>query len=122
MNVYLNPHFHWCAGCWDWVADCQHCVNPLGCRRKPVEDIQVRSLCYDRRRGRLEIEFTWTDDVRQFHSVSPQLYRQLVNAPNPMYLALDRLIFKPRWMRSDYVRTETKRAVAMARMMLCKVG
>src|SRR5262245_50907557 len=82
---------------------------------------QPDAVCYDRRRGRLEVEFTWTDDVRQFHPVSPQLYRQLITAPKPMYLALDRLIFRPRWMRSEYVRTETKPAIAMARIMLWRL-
>ena len=37
-------------------------------KRQPVKDVQIRSVGYDRRRGRLEIEFTWTDDVRQFYS------------------------------------------------------
>src|SRR5262245_47638076 len=75
---HLNPYFHWCAGCWDWVCDCIHCVEPLNIKRQPVKDIQTRSLDYDRRRGRLEIEFTWTDDVRQFHPISPVVYRQLL--------------------------------------------
>jgi hypothetical protein len=69
MSRHLNPYFHWCAGCWKWVCDCVHCVEPLNITRQPVNDIQIRSLGYDRRRGRLEIEFTWTDDVRQFYPV-----------------------------------------------------
>jgi KTSC domain len=52
-----------------------------------MQDIQIRSVGYDRRRGRLEIEFTWTDDVRQFYPVAPALYRQLL-AAKPMYLFL----------------------------------
>ena len=40
-----------------------HCVEPLNIRRQSVKDIQIRSVGYDRRRGRLEIEFTWTDDA-----------------------------------------------------------
>jgi hypothetical protein len=74
MARYLNPYFHWCAGCWDWVYDCKHCVEPLSTERRRVTDVQIRSLGYDRRRGRLEIEFTWKDDVRQFHPVSPVLF------------------------------------------------
>jgi hypothetical protein len=35
-----------------------------------VKDLQIRSLGYERTRGRLEIEFTWTDDVRQFYCIS----------------------------------------------------
>jgi hypothetical protein len=58
---------------------------------QPVNDIQIRSLGYDRRRGRLEIEFTWTDDVRQFYPVAPALYRQLL-AAKPMYLFLKRTL------------------------------
>jgi len=38
----------------------------------------------------LEIEFTRTDDVRQFYPVSPLLYRQLLTA-KPMYLFFNRL-------------------------------
>jgi KTSC domain len=41
------------------------------------EDVQIRSVGYDRRSGRLEIEFTWTDDVRQFYPVAPAMYRQI---------------------------------------------
>jgi hypothetical protein len=79
-----------------------------------VKDIQIRSVGYDRRRGRLEIEFTWTDDVRQFYPVSPSLYRQLL-AAKPMYLFLDRVL-QPRRVRFDHVRTEAKRAIMMARI------
>src|SRR5262249_11709108 len=82
--------FHWCAGCWDWVCDCLHFVEPLNIKRQPVNDIQIRSVGYDRRRGRLEIEFFWTDDVRQFHPIPPGVYRQLL-AAEPIYLFLNRL-------------------------------
>jgi len=115
VSRHLNPYFHWCAGCWKWVCDCVHCVEPLNIKRQPVKDIQIRSLGYDRTRGRLEIEFTWTDDVRQFYPVSPATFRRLL-AARPMYLFLDRDILKPSWIRSEYVRTESKRALMMARM------
>jgi len=62
------------------VCDCAHCVEPLNIKRQPVKDVQIRSVSYDRRRGRLEIEFTWTDDVRQFYPVPPAMYRQLLAA------------------------------------------
>jgi KTSC domain len=104
---HMNRYFHWCAGCWDWVCDCRHCVEPL-------KDVQIRSLGYDRRRGRLEIEFTWTDDVRQFYPVAPALYRQLLVA-KPMYLFLKRIL-ELRGVRFQYVRTEAKRAIMMARI------
>jgi len=54
---HMNRYFHWCAGCWDWVCDCPHCVEPLTMKRQPVKDVQIRSVGYDRRRGRLEIQF-----------------------------------------------------------------
>src|SRR5262245_12287803 len=111
MSRHLLPHFNWCSLCWKWVCDCEHCVEPLGIPRKAVKDIQIRTVAYDRRRGRLEIEFTWTDDVRQFYPVSPQLYRQLLTA-NPMYLFLHQML-KPRSLRWAYVRTEAKHAIMM---------
>jgi KTSC domain len=112
MSRHLLPHFHWCAGCWKWVCDCIHCVDPLPIQRESVKDLWIRSLGYDRRRGRLEIEFTWTADVRQFHPISPVLYRELLRA-RPMYLFLDQKIMRARWIRSQYVRTEEKRAMMM---------
>ena len=114
MNVYLNPYFHWCAGCWDWICDCEHCVEPLNINRQPVKDVQIRSVGYDRRRGRLEIEFTWTDDVRQFHPVAPAVYRQLL-AAKPMYFFLNGIL-KRQGVRFVYVRTEAKRVLMMARI------
>src|SRR5262245_23319417 len=113
MSFHMFRHFHWCAGCWKWVCDCIHCVEPLSIRRQPVNDLRIRSVGYDRRRGRLEIEYTWTDDVRQFYPVSPAVYRQLL-AAKPMYLFLDRLL-KPRGVRFEYVSTEAKQAIMMAR-------
>jgi len=111
---HMNRYFHRCAGCWDWVCDCKHCVEPLDIKRQPVKDVQIRSVSYDRRRGRLEIEYTWTDDVRQFYPVAPVVYRQLL-AAKPMYLFLNRIL-KSRRVRFEYVRTEAKQAIMMARI------
>ena len=83
-------------------------------KRQPVKDVQIRSVGYDRRRGRLEIQFTWTDDVRQFYPIAPAVYRQLL-AARPMYLFLNQIL-KTRRVRFVYVRTETKRAIMMARI------
>ena len=69
----------------------------------------------DRKQGRLEIEFTWTDDVRQFYPVSPVMFRRLL-AARPMYLFLDQCILKSSRVHSEYVRTESKRAIMMARI------
>jgi hypothetical protein len=110
---HLNPYFHWCAGCWKWVCDCVHCVEPLNIKRQPAKDIQIRSVGYDRRRGRLEIEFTWTDDVRQFYPVGPVVYRQLL-VSKPVYLFLNRLLAS-RSARVQRVRTEAGCALMMAR-------
>jgi hypothetical protein len=112
MSRHLNPYFHWCAGCWKWVCDCVHCTEPLNITRQPVSDIQIRSVGYDRRRGRLEIEFTWTDDVRQFYPVAPAVYWQLL-AAKLMSVFLKRIL-ELRGVRSQYVRTEAKRAIIMA--------
>jgi KTSC domain len=82
-------------------------------KRQPVKDVQIRSVGYDCRRGRLEIEFTWTDDVRQFYPISPAVYRQLL-AAKPMYLSLRRLL-SSRSIREQRVRTEAGRVLIMAR-------
>jgi hypothetical protein len=67
----------------------------------------------DLRRGRLEIEFTWTDDVRQFYPVPPAVYRQFL-AAKPMYLFLNRLLTS-RSLREQRVRTEAGRVLMLAR-------
>jgi KTSC domain len=95
------------------VCDCLHCVEPLNIKRQPVKDVQIRSVGYDRKHGRLEIEFTWTDDVRQFYPMSPAVYRQLL-AAKPMYPFLNRL-FASSSMREQRVRTEASRVLMMAR-------
>ena len=44
------------------MCDCEHSDEPLGIQRKAVQDIQIRSIGYDRSCGRLEIEFTRYQD------------------------------------------------------------
>src|SRR5262245_15309215 len=112
---HMNRYFHWCADCWDWVCDCVHCVEPLNIKRQPVKDVQIRRVGYDRRHGRLEIEFTWTDDVLQVYPISPAEYRQLL-AASPMYLFLNRL-WASKSLREEHVRTEASRALMMARQL-----
>jgi hypothetical protein len=90
-----------------------HCSAPVNIKA-PSGEGQIRSVGYDRRRDSLEIEFTWTDDVRQFYPVAPALYRQLL-AAKPMYLFLKRIL-ELRGVRFQYVRTEAKRAIMMARI------
>ena len=61
---------------------------------------------------KVEIEFTWADDVRQYFPVSPVVYRQLLRA-KPVLLFLNRLMAS-RSVRERQVRTEAGRAL-MAR-------
>ena len=63
----------------------------------------------------MEIEFTWTDDVRQFYPVAPAVYRQLL-AAKPMYLFLNRLPAS-KSLQEQRVRTEASRALMMARQL-----
>ncbi len=77
-----------------------------------MKDVQIRSVGYDRRRGRLEVEFTWTDDVRRFYLVAPAVYRQLL-AAKPMYLFLNRLASSS--VHEQRVRTEAGRVLMLAR-------
>jgi len=76
---------------------------------------RFRSVGYDRGRGPLEIEFTWTDDVRQFYPISPAEYRQLL-AAKPMYLFLNRL-WASKSLQEQRMRTEVSRALMMARQL-----
>jgi hypothetical protein len=82
----------------------RHCIL---CLHSPCE----HQWSYNRE---TEIEFTWTDDVRQFYPIPPAVYRQML-AAKPMYLFLDR-VFKQQRVRFDHVRTEAKRAIMMARI------
>jgi len=68
-----------------------------------VNDGWMRSLSYDRRHGRLEIEFRW-NDVRQFWPVSPGVFKELWRG-RPRYLVLHQKIIGDRRMRSAHVRT-----------------
>jgi hypothetical protein len=69
---HLNPYFHWCVAAGNGYAIVSTVSNRSDIKPQPVKDVQIRSVGYDRRRGRLEIEFTWTDDVRQFYPVGPR--------------------------------------------------
>jgi len=81
-------------------------------KRQLVNDIQIRSVGYGRRRGRLEIEFTWTDNVRQFYPIAPAVYSQLLMS-KPMYLFLNRVLAS-RSVREQRVRTEAGRVLMRA--------
>jgi len=44
---HWTPSSHWCAGCWHWVVDCEHLLNPLSVEHHVVDDGWIRSLAYD---------------------------------------------------------------------------
>ncbi len=103
---HWTPESHWCAGCWRWVVDCEHLVEPLASAHHAVEDGWIRSLAYDRATQCLEVRFTWKA-VTQFRPVPLALVREIWKA-RPMNMALDKLVMKNRRFRFDKVRTEGK--------------
>ena len=105
-----TPESHWCGACMHWVVDCDHLANPLPIAHRKVEDGWIRSLAYDRVRGRLEVDYKW-NSVRQYSPISPQRFRELWNA-RPMHLTLSTMIDSRR-VREDYVRTEGKVLVTL---------
>src|SRR5215831_4429649 len=112
MSRHLNPYFHRCTDCWKWVCDCVHCVEPLNIKRQPVKDVQIRSVSYDRRRGRLEIEFTWTDDAPVLSGctgfVSP-----IARGETDIFVLESSLGFRS--VRKQRVRTEADGVLMIAR-------
>jgi hypothetical protein len=108
---HRTPESHWCGECRRWVVDCDHVVSPLPIRHVAVNDGWIRSLSYDRRHGRLEIEFKW-NDTTQFWPVSPALFKELWRG-QPRYLVLNEKIIGDRRIRSAFVRTDGKVLVSM---------
>ena len=110
---HWTPESHWCAGCWRWVVDCEHLVEPLASAHHAVEDGWIRSLAYDRATQCLEVRFTWktvTSTVR----CRWQIVREIWKA-RPMNMALDKLVMKNRRVRFDEVRTEGKLLASLLR-------
>ena len=50
--------------------------------RKRVNASTIRSVGYDEGKQLLEIEFT-SSSIMQYSGVSPEVYRQFMNAPSP---------------------------------------
>lgn len=50
--------------------------------RKRVNASTIRSVGYDEGKQLLEIEFT-SGSIMQYSGVSPEVYRQFMNAPSP---------------------------------------
>jgi hypothetical protein len=110
--IHNTPFAHWCAGCWDWVVDCEHLVDALPGRPCPATDPWIRTYAYDSRHGVLQVGFTW-NEVRQFRPVAPAVFRQLLDA-ECMRDFLSRRILNTRWIRSRRVRTEPTVAFVLA--------
>jgi hypothetical protein len=53
---HRTPEPHWSGECRHWVVDCDQVVSPLPIAHVAVNDGWIRSLSYDRRHGRLEID------------------------------------------------------------------
>jgi hypothetical protein len=58
---HWTPYSHWCAGCWHWVVDCEHLLDPLPLEYHKVDDSWIQSLAYDRKTQCLEVRFKWKE-------------------------------------------------------------
>ena len=110
---HWTPESHWCAGCWHWVVDCEHVVEPLASAHHAADDGWIRSLAYDRKTLCLEVRFKW-NSVHQYRPVPLQIVREIWKA-RPMNMALQELVMKNRHIRFDEVRTEGKLLVSLLR-------
>ena len=75
-----TPESHRCGECRHWVVDCDHVVSPLPVAHVAVNDGWMRSLSYDRRHSRLEIEFRWNERFPFVKAVGapPNMFELLV--------------------------------------------
>jgi hypothetical protein len=110
---HWTPYSHWCAGCWRWVVDCGHLLDPLPVNHHAVQDGCVRSLAYDRKTQCLEVRFRWKS-IHQYRPVSLEAAREVWRA-RPVFTALDQLVMKKRRIRVEYVRSEEKLLMSMLR-------
>jgi len=109
---HWTPYAHWCGGCWHWVVDCEHCLDPLSVEHHAVDDACIRSLAYDRKTRCLEVRYAWST-IYQFRSVTLDEVRRIWKA-RPMNTALDNVV-KNRRIRFDEVRSEGKLLMTMLR-------
>jgi len=110
---HWTPYSHWCAGCWHWVVDCEHCLDPLPLPHYTIEDGCIRSMAYDRLTKRLEVRFRWYS-IHQYWPVPLQSVRELWKA-RPVNTALDEMVKKDRRIRFDEVRSEGKMLMSLLR-------
>jgi hypothetical protein len=110
---HWTPFSHWCAGCWHWVIDCEHLLDPLPIKHHAVQDGCVRSLAYDRETQCLEVRFKWKS-VQQYRPVSLQTAGEIWKT-RPVNVSLDNLVIKSRRIRFDEVRSEGKLLMSMLR-------
>src|SRR5215468_1071599 len=110
---HWTPESHGSAGCWHWVVDCEHLLNPLSLEHHAVDDGWIRSLAYDRVTQRLEVRFKW-HSVHQYRPVPLQIVREIWKA-RPMNTALQELVMKDRRIGFDEVRSEGKLLVSLLR-------
>ena len=110
---HWTPESHWCAGCWRWVVDCEHLLNPLPVEHHAVDDGWIRSLAYDRVTQCLEVRFKW-NSVTQYRPVPLHIVREIWKA-HPMNTALQELVLNNRRIRFDEVRSEGKLLVSLLR-------
>jgi hypothetical protein len=110
---HWTPSSHWCAGCWHWVADCEHLLDPLPLEHHAVDDGWIQSLAYDRVTRYLEVRFK-LHSVHQYRPVLLWLVRKIWKA-RPMNTALQELVMKNRGIRFDEVRSEGKLLVSILR-------
>jgi hypothetical protein len=108
---HWTPYSHWCAGCWHWVVDCEHLLDPVPVKHHAVQDGWVRSLAYDRATQCLEVRFKWKS-IQQYRPLSLLAAREVWKA-RPVNTALDSLV-KNRRTRFDEVRSEGKPLAATA--------
>jgi hypothetical protein len=108
---HWTPSSHWCAGCWHWVVDCEHLLDPLPLEHHAVDDGWIQSLAYDRKTQCLEVRFKW-HSVHQYRPVPLWLVREIWKA-RPTNTALQELVMKNRRIRFDEVRSEGKLLVSL---------
>ena len=75
---HWTPSSHWCAGCWHWVVDCEHLLDPLPLEHHAVDDGWIQSLAYDRVTQCLEVRYKWPwHNVHQYRPVPLQIVRKI---------------------------------------------
>lgn len=108
-----TPYSHWCAGCWHWVVDCSHLVDPLPVEHHAVDDSCIASLAYHRATQCLEIRYRW-HSIQQYRPVPLRIAREIWRA-RPISVALDKLTKENRHVRFDEVRSEGKVLMSLLR-------